>query len=91
MNIDALAVNLLKTGDLVLFATESWLSRLRWPRRTAWSHVGMVLKRAEDPEPLLWEAQDGRHAVPVLAPLVARIGRFPGRIGVRCLNRPLEP
>jgi len=91
--IDALAaMGPLKTGDLVLFASSgSWLGRLRWLRRAAWTHVGLVLRRADDLEPLLWEAQDGMHRSATLAPLATRIARFAGRIGVRCLNHPLDP
>jgi hypothetical protein len=90
--VDALAaMSLLKTGDLVLFATESWLDSLKWLHRTGWSHIGIVLRLAEDPQPILWETQDGQHHGAVLAPLATRIRRFPGRIGARCLNRPLEP
>jgi hypothetical protein len=90
--VDALAaMSLLKTGDLVLFAGPgSWLSRL-WPRRATWTHVGVVLRRDGDPEPLLWETQDGLHRGATLAPLASRIARFSGRIGVRCLSRPLDP
>jgi hypothetical protein len=89
--MDALAaIGPLKTGDLVLFGgAGSWRDRL-WLRRTAWTHVGLVLRGAEDPEPLLWEAQDGLRRGTALAPLVTRIARFAGRIAVRCLNRPLE-
>ncbi|MGH6920055.1 MAG: hypothetical protein ACREJ0_20400 [Geminicoccaceae bacterium] len=85
------AIGLLKSGDLVLFAgPESWLGRLPWLRRAAWTHVGLVLRRAGDLEPLLWETQDGLHRSATMAPLAARIARFSGRIGARCLNRPLE-
>jgi hypothetical protein len=89
--MDALSVmGLLKTGDLVLFAGAGpWHARL-WPRRSGWTHVGLVLRRDEDLEPLLWEAQEGLRHGTVLAPLATRIARFPGRIGVRCLSRPLE-
>ncbi len=35
----------LKTGDLVFFSGDHWLSGLiRWRSRSAWSHVGMVIK-----------------------------------------------
>ena len=87
----AFRISLLKTGDLVLFAGPgSWLGRLPWLRRPGWTHVGLVLRRAGDLEPLLWEAQDGLHRGAAIAPLAARIARFAGRIGVRCLSRPLE-
>jgi hypothetical protein len=92
--MDTLALTgALKTGDLVLFAgsrSGSWLGRL-WPRRPVWSHVGLVLRRGEDAEPLVWEAQASARRGIALAPLASRIARFAGRIGVRCLNRPLEP
>jgi hypothetical protein len=89
--MDALAaVGPLKTGDLVLFAGfGSWLGRL-WPRRSGWIHVGLVLRRGNDPEPLLWEVLDGLRHGTALTPLATRLARFAGRIGVRCLSRPLE-
>jgi hypothetical protein len=90
--VDALsAIDLLKTGDLVLFATGSWRDRLPWLRRAAWTHVGLVLHRVGDPEPQLWETQDGLHRGATITPLVTRIARFAGKIGIRCLSRPLEP
>ena len=85
------AIGLLKSGDLVLFAGPgSWLARLPWRRAAAWTHVGLVLRRADDPEPLLWEARDGLHQGTALVPLASRIARFSGRIAARCLSRPLE-
>ena len=88
--MDALSGSLLKTGDLVLFAgSGGWLGRL-WHRRPGWTHVGLVLRRAGDLEPLLWEVQDGLRHGTAIAPLAARIARFAGRVGVRCLSRPLE-
>jgi hypothetical protein len=89
--MDALAaIGVVKTGDLVLFASSgSWLGRL-WPRQAGWTHVGLVLRRPGDLEPLLWEAQDGLHRGTALTPLANRIARAAGRVGVRCLNRPLE-
>jgi hypothetical protein len=89
--VDALAaISPLKTGDLVLFAgSGSWLGRL-WPRPTAWTHVGLVLRSADDAEPQLWEAQDGLHRGTRLVALAGRIARFPGRISARCLSRPLD-
>jgi hypothetical protein len=90
--MDALsAIGLLKTGDVVLFATGSWRDRLPWFRQAAWTHVGLVLNRAEDPEPQLWETQDGLHRGATLTPLATRIARFSGKISVRRLSRPLEP
>lgn len=88
--VDALSGSPLKTGDLVLFAgSGSWLTRL-WHRRPGWTHVGLVLRRADDQEPLLWEMQDDLRHRTAIAPLAARIARFAGRVGVRCLSRPLE-
>lgn len=85
-------MGLLKSGDLVLFAgSASWLARLPWRRRAPWTHVGLVLRRADDPEPLLWEARDGLRHGTVLVPLAGRVARFAGRVAVRCLGRPLEP
>ena len=47
----------LKTGDLVLFAGHRLTSGLsKWLGRTAWTHVGLVLRGPEDAEPRLWEA-----------------------------------
>jgi hypothetical protein len=87
---DVLSEDLLKTGDLVLFAgSGGWLERL-WHRRPGWTHVGLVLRRAGDLEPLLWEVQDGLRHGTAIAPLAARVARFAGRVGVRCLSRPLE-
>jgi hypothetical protein len=88
--VDALSGSPLKTGDLVLFAgSGSWLRHL-WYRRPSWTHLGLVLRRPGDLEPLLWEVQDGlRHGTAVV-PLATRIARFAGRVGVRCLSRPLE-
>ena len=47
----------LKTGDLVLFAGQGLTSGLfKWLGRSAWTHVGLVLRGPEDAEPRLWEA-----------------------------------
>lgn len=38
----------LKTGDLIFFSGDHWLSGLiRWRSRSAWSHVGIVVKIEE--------------------------------------------
>jgi hypothetical protein len=84
------AIDRLKTGDLVLFASRSWRDRLPWLHRAAWTHVGMVLHRAGDLEPQLWETQDGLRRGATITPLTTRIARFAGKIGIRCLSRPLE-
>ncbi len=90
--IDVAAVaSLLKTGDIVLFAGPTRVSGLfKWWPRHPWTHVGLLLRRPEDPEPLLWEAhRDGRHRATTQGRLAARIASFPGKISVRCLNNAL--
>jgi hypothetical protein len=88
--VDALSGSPLKTGDLVLFAgSGSWLPRL-WHRQPGWTHVGLVQRREDDVEPLLWEMQDDLRHRTAIAPLAVRIARFAGRVGVRSLSRPLE-
>lgn len=81
----------LKTGDVVLFAGRGLGHGFRaWLSRQPWSHVGLVLRRQEDPEPLLWEAcGSGWRRGTILVHLAARIAGFSGRICVRCLNRAL--
>jgi hypothetical protein len=81
----------LKTGDLVLFTGNSPARALfKWLRRSAWTHVGLVLRGPDDSEPLLWEAtREGAHRGTLVVRLAARIAGFPGRMSVRCLNRPL--
>jgi hypothetical protein len=87
---DAL-LSVLKTGDLVLFNRQGHVRGLfRWLGRTAWAHVGLVLRGPADPEPLLWEgAWQGPHRGTVMVRLAARRAGFRGRMSVRCLNRPL--
>ncbi len=90
--VDVAAVaSLLKTGDVVLFAGPTRARGLfRWWPRHPWTHVGLLLRRPEDPEPLLWEAhRDSRHRAPTQGRLAARIAGFPGKISVRCLNNAL--
>jgi hypothetical protein len=85
----ALKLDGLKTGDLLLFAGPV-AALTRWFRRSPWTHVGLVLRRAEDPEPWLWEANGaGPHEGTLVVRLAARIARFRGRIAARCLNRGL--
>ena len=84
-------LSMLKTGDLVLFTGQrSAPGLLKWFSRTAWRHVGLVLRAPEDAEALLWEAAwHGPHRSTLVAPLAARMAGFRGRMSVRCLNRPL--
>jgi hypothetical protein len=90
--VDVAAVaSLLKTGDLVLFAGPIRTRGVfRWWPWHPWTHVGLLVRRPEDPEPLLWEAhRDGRHRGTTQGRLAARIAAFPGKISVRCLNNAL--
>jgi hypothetical protein len=81
----------LKTGDLVLFTGQGLARGLaRWFNRSPWTHVGLVLRRPDAAEPLLWEALcGGPHRGTIAAPLAVWMTRSLGRISVRCLNRPL--
>jgi hypothetical protein len=92
IGLDAAAVlNRLKTGDLVLFPGRGLASSLlKCFGRSPWTHVGLVLREPDAPEPLLWEAGGAgpRRGAPVVR-LAARMAELPGRIGVRCLNRAL--
>ena len=83
--------SVLKTGDLVLFTGQSLARGLvKWFRRSPWTHVGLVLRGPDDPEPLLWEAAcQGPDRGTLVARLAGRMAGFRGRISVRCLNRPL--
>ena len=92
VNIDAdVSLSALKTGDLVLFTGQGLARGLaRWFNRSPWTHVGLVLRRPDAAEPLLWEALcGGPHRGTIAAPLAVRMTRSLGRISVRCLNRPL--
>jgi hypothetical protein len=84
-------LSVLKTGDLVLCTGRRLAPGLfRWLARTAWTHVGLVLRGPEDPEPLLWEAVcEGPRRGTLVARLAVRMTGFAGRMSVRCLNRPL--
>ena len=92
VNIDAdVSLSALKTGDLVLFTGQGLARGLaRLFNRSPWTHVGLVLRRPDAAEPLLWEALcGGPHRGTIAAPLAVRMTRSLGRISVRCLNRPL--
>lgn len=84
-------LSVLKTGDLVLCTGRRLAPGLfRWLARTAWTHVGLVLRAPEDAEPLLWEAAcEGPRRGTLVARLAVRVAGFAGRMSVRCLNRPL--
>jgi hypothetical protein len=88
---DGAALGFLKTGDLVLFAGRGLAHGLaRWFGRSFWSHVALVLRTSDDPEPRLWEALSaGARRGTAVAPLAARIAAARGRVSVRCLNRAL--
>ena len=91
IGIDAAVLDRLKTGDLVLFASQGLASGLRaWIHRAPWTHVGLVLRDLDAAEPLLWETgRDGPRRGALVVRLAARLAGFPGRISVRCLNRAL--
>ena len=92
ISADAAAVlNVLKTGDLVLFTGQGLARGLfKWFGRTAWTHVGLVLRGPEDTEPLLWEAGcEGPRRGTLVVRLALRLAEFRGRMSVRCLDRPL--
>jgi hypothetical protein len=87
-------LGVLKTGDLVLVAPPAlarWLPGRLGRRR--WHHVALVVRDAEHQEPMVWEAAPAGVAGPAvrLRRLVKRLQQHPGRIGVRRLNRALEP
>ena len=47
----------LKSGDIVLFSGKGGVSEwIKWFTRSAWSHVGMVIKSEEIGSVLLWES-----------------------------------
>ena len=92
VSLDAdVALGALKTGDLVLFTGQGLARGLaRWFSRSAWTHVGLVLRAPDAAEPLLWEALcGGSRRGTIAAPLAVRMARARDRISVRCLNRPL--
>jgi hypothetical protein len=92
ISADAAALlNVLKTGDLVLFTGQGLARGLfKWFGRTAWMHVGLVLRGPEDTEPMLWEAgHEGPRRGTLVGRLAARMTQFRGRMSVRCLDRPL--
>ena len=92
ISADAAALlNVLKTGDLVLFTGQGLARGLfRWLGRPGWMHVGLVLRGPENTEPLLWEAGcEGPHRGTLVVRLAERMAEFRGRMSVRCLDRPL--
>jgi hypothetical protein len=84
----------LKTGDIILVAPPALL---RWlPGRLArrhWQHVALVVRDAGHEEPMVWEAAPAGAAGPGvrLRRLSKRLQQHAGRIGLRRLNRALEP
>jgi hypothetical protein len=84
----------LKTGDLLLVAPPAFLSWLpgRLGRR-GWRYVALVVRDADHQEPMVWEAAPAGAAGPAvrLRRLAKRLRQHAGRIGVRRLNRALEP
>lgn len=84
----------LKTGDIILVAPPALLRWLpgRLGRRS-WQHVALVVRDAGHEEPMVWEAAPAGAAGPAvrLRRLTKRLQQHAGRIGVRRLNRALEP
>lgn len=87
----AALLNMLKTGDLVLFTGQGLARGLfRWFGRTAWMHVGLVVRAPDDPEPLLWEAGcEGPRRGTSVVRVAVRLAAFRGKMSARCLDRPL--
>jgi hypothetical protein len=81
----------LKTGDLVLFTGHGLTSNLlQWLGRSAWTHVGLVLRGPTDAEPRLWEVdREGPRRGTRVVRLAVRMAEFRGRMSARCLNRSL--
>ncbi len=84
----------LKTGDIVLFSGNSFISRLiRLATRSDWSHVGMILKFHGYDSIFLWEstgmnnvrdAFTGRRTSGVQVTLLSeRIARYDGKCAIR--------
>ena len=87
----------LKTGDLVLTTGRGPVSAaIRWATRSAWSHVGMIVRAQEWDTVLLWEAttlgaaydvEQGRPVKGVrLVPLSHRVGAPGQTMAVRQLR-----
>ena len=87
-------LSVLKTGDIILVAPPALLRWLpgRLGRRR-WQHVALVVRDAEHEEPMVWEAAPAGAAGPAvrLRRLSKRLQQHAGRIGLRRLNRALEP
>ncbi len=87
-------LGVLKTGDILLVAPPALLRGLPgWLGRRRWQHVALVVRDAEDQEPMIWEAAPAGTPGPAvrLRRLAKRLQQHGGRIGVRRLNRALEP
>jgi hypothetical protein len=87
-------LSVLKTGDILLIAPPALLRWLpgRLGRRK-WQRVALVVREAEHDEPMVWEAAPAGAVGPAvrLRRLAKRLQQHGGRIGVRRLNRALEP
>jgi hypothetical protein len=90
----------LKTGDIVLFSGTGLAGgAIKLLTRSPWSHVGLIVRRAGEAEPLLWESMPSGFCKDVdsgsfrtgvqLVRLSERLARFTGPVAVRRLNRPL--
>ena len=90
----------LKTGDMVLFSGDGFVSRIiQMYTRSKWSHVGLVVKDEWYDMLLLWESTtlskvktvygNVRQGVAV-RPLSEVVAKYEGEVGIRQLERPLS-
>ena len=93
-------LTLLKTGDVVLFSGKTGFSRsIKWFTVSHWTHVGMVIRLPEHPDPLIWESLripelpdviDGTLKSGVqLLNLADRLRTCVADIAIRSLNEPI--
>ena len=91
----------LKTGDIVLFSgTNLASSVIKLFTSSPWSHVGLIVRRDGEPEPLVWESlpsglckdvdSDSFRTGVQLVRLSERLAHFTGPVAVRRLNCPLS-
>jgi len=87
----------LKTGDIVLFSGEGFISNLiKFMTRSPWSHVGMVIRSEVLDMLLLWESttlsklkdihSDTMKQGVQMVGLSARVDSYEGLVGIRSLE-----
>ncbi len=90
----------LKTGDVVLFSGTGLASGvIKLFTGSPWTHVGLIVRRAGEAEPLLWESLPSGFCKDIdsrsirtgvqLVRLGERLAHFAGPVAVRRLNRPI--